>query len=449
MRRARGRGMQVTVESPTALERKLMVQVPEERITGEVDKRLQDLAGSVRIPGFRPGKVPVKVVRQRFGRQVREEVVGEIVQTSLGDAISQEQLRPAGPPTIDPLEFSPGTGVTYTATFDVYPEISRPAVESLQIKRATAEVNETDIDNMLETLRQQRRTWEKVERAAASGDRVVVDFTGSVAGEQIDQGTGEAVPIELGAGRMIPGFEEGLEGIAASESRTLDLVFPENYPNADLAGSAVVFEIDAKAVEQPVLPELDEAFAVSLGVEEGGIEAFRVQVRGNMERELADGVNALTKQRVMEALLAGQSIDLPQTLVDQEAARALDRRRLELSHSGLDPDTLGLEVSMFSEAARRRVSLGLLLAEILKVQGIEVDPERVRERIETIASTYEDEEEVVNWYYSDRERLSDIESNVLEDQVVEWILETAQISDEITSFDEVLKPGQTTPQSSS
>ena len=441
--------MQVTVESPTALERKLKVQVPEERVTGEVDKRLHDLAGSLRIPGFRPGKAPVKVVRQRFGRQVREEVVGELVQSSLGDAIAQERLQPASAPTIDPLEFAPGQGVAYTATFDVYPQVALPALESLEIARPTAEVAEADIDNMLETLRQQRRSWEKVERAAKIGDRVVVDFTGTADGQEIDQGTGEDVPIELGGNRMIPGFEAGIEGMSAEESRTLELTFPDDYPNADLAGCPAVFEISAKAVEEPVLPELDDAFAVSFGVEEGGIEKFRGEVRGNMERELADGLNALTKRRVMEGLLAGQTIDLPQSLVDQEVERAMERRRMELTHSGLDPDALGLEASMFEDAARRRVSLGLLLAEIIKSQAIEVDPERVRERIETIASTYEDEEEVINWYYSDRGRLSDIESNVLEDQVVERILETARVSEEITSFDEVLKPGQTTPQSSS
>ena len=435
--------MQVTVETPTAVERRVRVEIPEARVTGEVDKRLSDLAQSVRMPGFRPGKVPVKVIRQRYGRQVREEVVGEIVQSSLGDAIAQEKLQPASAPTIDPLEFAPGQGVAYTATFDVFPPVNLPPLSSLEISRPVAEVEDADLDRMLETLRRQRITWEEVDRAAASGDRVVVDFEGTVDGEPIEQGRGDEVTIEIGAGRMIPGFEEGLIGGSADVELTLELTFPEDYPSEELAGRPSVFRVKVRKVEQSVLPELDEAFAESYGVVEGAMETFRCDVRGNMERELQDGLRALTKLRVMDALLAGERFEVPRSSVDKEIERAMNQRKLELTHSGLDPEQLGLEPSMFEEQASRRVSLGLLLGEVIKIHDIQVDTERVRERIETIASTYEDANEVISWYYSDRERLSEVESTVLEDQVVEWILERAEVSDDSTSFDEVLKPGQT------
>lgn len=435
--------MQVTVESTSALERRMRVQIPEERVTGEVDKRLGDLAHSASLPGFRPGRAPVKVVRQRFGRQVREEVVGELIRSSLDDALASERLKPASRPTIDPLRASPGEGVDFTVTFDVYPDVSLRPLDSIEIRRPRAAVEESDIDRMVETLRRQRRRWEAVEREARSGDRVVIDYRGSVDGNELERGRGEEVPVELGAGRMIPGFEDGLTGVLTGEEKTLPLTFPEEYADGEVAGKAVEFAVKVHRIEESVLPELDEEFVAGFGVREGGVEAFRTELRGNMERELDDGLRNLTKQRVLEALLEGQDFDLPSGLVDEEIARAMERQQAEFRHSGMDPDRLQLEPSMFEEAARRRVSLGLLMAETVKVHDIQVDPERVRQRIETIASTYEDEAEVINHYYSDPQRLSYIESTVLEDQIVDWILERAQLREEPMSFDQVLSPGQT------
>ena len=435
--------MQVTVESTSTLERRMRVQIPEERVTGEVDKRLGDLARSASLPGFRPGRAPVKVVRQRFGRQVREEVVGELVRSSVDDALASERLKPASRPTIDPLRASPGEGVDFTVTFDVYPDVSLRPLDSIEIRRPRAAVEESDIDRMVETLRRQRRRWEAVEREARSGDRVVIDYRGSVDGNELERGRGEEVPVELGAGRMIPGFEDGLIGVRAGEEKTLSLTFPDEYADGEVAGRAVEFAVKVHRIEESVLPELDEDFVGGFGVREGGIEAFRTELRGNMERELDDGLRNLTKQRVLEALLEGQEFELPSGLVDEEIARAMERQQAEFRHSGMDPDRLQLEPSVFEEAARRRVSLGLLMAETVKVHDIQVDPERVRQRIETIASTYEDEAEVINYYYSDAQRLSYIESTVLEDQIVDWILERAQLREESMSFDQVLSPGQT------
>ena len=435
--------MQVTIEPTEGLERRLKVQIPEDRVQGEVDKRLTNIAQSARLPGFRPGKAPMKVIAQRYGRQVREEVVGEIVQSSFQDAIVQERLRPAGSPTIDPLEWDRGQGVAYTAVFDVYPDISLPPIESLQVKRPEASVSDPDIDGMLERLQTQKRTWEEVKRAAAPGDRIVMDFDGVCEGDARDDLKAEGFAVELGAGQIFKDFEEALMGAEAGKELGLDLHFPSDYRAGELAGKAVNFKVKVHSVEEPVLPEIDDQLARSFGITEGGVERLRAEVRGNMERELQDGIRATTKQRVMEALLAGKELQLPESLVKREVERSMAQRRLELAHSGIDPQQIEFEPSVFEEQSRRRVALGLLIGEIVKENNIRPDPEKVRERIQSIASTYEDPQEVVQWYYSQPERLADVESTVLEDAVVDWILERADVSPDGTSFDELLNPGQT------
>ena len=434
--------MQVTVETTQGLERRLRVEIPEQRIKGEVDKRLGDLARNVRIPGFRPGKAPVRIVARHYGRQVRDEVVGGIVQESLIDALNQEQLRPAATPRIAPLETGAGDGVSYTATFDVFPEISLPQFDSIRIARPVADVADEDVDRMLEALRIQRRTWKTVERAAIPSDRVVVDLEAVVDGEPFDAASETELPVPLDAKRMIDGFEEGLVGTQAGEDRTLELRFPQSYPE-HLAGKPVMFNVKVRRVEESEIPDIDDAFAESFGVAEGGIGALRGQVRADMERELADRLRTVLKQRVMESLLTGDEFDLPESMVRNETERMMQRRHEELSHSGIDQERMEMDSAAFEKPVRRRLSLDLLVAEIIKEHRIELDHARVRARVETIASTYQEPARVLDWYYSDRERLSAIESAVFEDQVVEWILERAQITDEQTSFDQVMNPGQT------
>ena len=432
--------MQVTVETTQGLERRMRVEIPEEKVRGEIDKRLGNLARSVRIPGFRPGKAPVKVVARHYGRQVRDEVVGGIVRESLADALDQEQLRPAAMPHIAPLESA--SGVTYTATFDVLPDISLPQFESIEIARPVATVSDEDIDRMLEKMRVQNRTWQEVERAATSSDRVVVNLEGHVDGEPLEEARAPELPVELDAGRMVEGFEDGLVGVQAGEDRTLELSFPEAYPE-HLAGKPVTFDVKVHRVEEPVLPDLDDEFAERLGVSGGGLESLRNEVRANMERELGDGLRALLKQRVMEALLAGDDITLPESMVRNEVARAMQRRHEELERSGIDPQRIELSPDTFEAPVRRRIALELVVAEIVREHGIELDHARVRTRVETIASTYQEPAQVLDWYYSDRSRLAGIESFVFEEQVVEWVLEHAQVTDEPTSFDRILNPGQT------
>ena len=436
--------MQVTVETTTGLERKLRVDIPEDRIKGEVEKRLGNMVRTARLPGFRPGKAPAKIIAQRFGRQVRNEVVDEITRSSFYDAIMQEKLRPAGTPNIEPVEVKPGEGLSYTAVFDVFPEMAEPSLESLEIVRPQAEVADADVERMLTRLQTQRKTWTAVERSATASDRVIIDFEGSVDGEVSKPASGTGMAVELDAGQMIEGFEQGLIGVSAGKKKVLDLRFPDDYHAADMAGQPVSFKVTVNTVEQSSLPEFDDEFAKGYGIKDGGMDELRSEIRNNMGRELADATQALLKQRVMDSLLSERDIELPEALIAEEQERLLGQRRTEMMHSRIDPNTITLTADMFQAQARRRVGLSLLLAEIIKANDIKPDPERVRSRIETIASTYEDPGEVVGWYYSERERLSDIESTVLEDQVVERILEKAQVSTENLSFDDVLNPGQTT-----
>ena len=438
--------MEVSVEQTKGLERRLKVTLTEDRVTGEVDERVGKMARTVNIPGFRPGKVPVKVVRQRFGKAIRDEVVGELVRNSFQEALTQENLRPAGSPSIDDIQSEPGDGIVYEAKFEVYPEITIPTMESLEVVKPVSSVEDSDVESMISTLRTQRKTWDDVERPAGTKDRVVVDFSSTCENEPITDGKAEKVPVELGAGRMVQGFEDGLVGARAGDDLKLNVTFPQDAPDAKIAGKAAEFEIHVHSVQTPKLPDLDESFFSSLGVGDGSEKSFREEVRQNMERELQEAVRAATKRSVMDSLLSAEVLELPSGLVDEEAERISNQRRMDLVYQGVDPENLTLDRSMFEEDARRRVALGLLLAEIVKSNSMSADPETVRERIETIASTYDESDKVINWYYSNYERLQEIESAVLEDQVVEWVLERANVSEDKSTFDALLNPGQTTLQ---
>ena len=435
--------MEVSVETTTGLERRMNVRVPEDSVSSKVDERLRDMVRTANIPGFRPGKVPLKVITKRYGKAVRDEVVGELVQSSFYDAITKEELRPAGGPVIDPLEAESGAGISYTAVFEVYPTFDLASIEGLAITRPIASVEDSDIDSMIETRRKQRREWNEVERAAAAGDRATIDFAGSIDGEEFDGGTAEDFPLELGSGSMIPGFEDGVTGLSASDEKTIDVTFPEDYGAEHLAGKTAQFAITVKKVEEPVLPEVDDEFVKAFGVGEGTVESFKTEVRGNMERELSNRLRTATKEAVMDQLLESNSLELPNALVDDEAGRLLASRNEELRQQGYEPESLGLTQEMFDEQARRRVALGLLLAEIIRTHELNADPDKVREVVDSIASTFEQPEQVVSYYYSDRSRLAEIESSVLEDQVVDLLLERAQVTEEQRSFDDLMNPGQT------
>jgi trigger factor len=435
--------MQVTVESTGSLERQIKVTVPEERIAAEVQDRLRTLGKTARVHGFRPGKAPMRVLERSYGRQVRDEVVAEVLRASFQDAVVQQALTPAGGPTIRELDAEPGRGLAYTAVFEVYPAVTLPDLSGLKVTRLTAEVTDQDVDAMVMTLRRQRRQWGPAGREAALGDRVVVDYEGRVDGEAVPGGAAQRVPVELGTHRLVEGLEERLVGARAGEEREVAVSFPADHPNAQLAGKTVVFQVKVHEVEAGRLPEVDQDFIRSFGVQEGGEEALRREVRGNMERELRDTLQARVKQEVMDALLAATSLEVPKSLVDAESERLRQQTRDDLVRGGTGASSLQLPLSIFEAQARRRVALGLVLSEVVKASGLRVDPDRVRARVESVSSTYQEPDEVVRWYYADKRRLSEVESVVMEEQVVDWVLDRASVTEHRTSFDAVMKAGQT------
>ena len=425
--------MQVSVETISALGRKMTVQVPAERVESEIDKRLQSLTRTVQLAGFRPGKIPLRVVKQRFGEQVRREVTGEILERSFREAITQEQLKPAGGPRIEPRALGDqDRSLEYTATFEVYPEFEIAPVDTLQIKRPQTEVTDADVDTMIEKLRQQRRTWQAVARVAAQGDRITVDFKGTLAGQPFAGGEGENVAIELGTGRMLAGFEEPLLGTAADDERRFEVTFPQDYFNQELAGQTAHFEVKIKEVAEAHLPEVGTEFARAFGIKDGDVEALRSEVRANMARELKHHQKLWIKNQVMVGLLRLNDIELPQTLVQDET----DRLRHQAGEPGRQSP---LPATLFEDEARRRVGLGLLVGEIIKRNHLKLDQAKVEDILASLAATYEDPQQVVNAYRASREAMINIEAAAMEEQVVEWVLERAQVVNEPMSFAEVAK----------
>lgn len=431
--------MQVSVEATGGLERRMTVNVDEDRIASAVDDRLKNMTHTVKLKGFRKGKVPFKVVKQHYGKQVRDEVVGEVVQSTFYEAVSQEKLQPAGNPNFDDLKNEPGQGLAYTATFEIYPEFELAPMAEQTVEKPVTEIGEADIDKMIETIRKQNVSWQSVEREAKEGDRVTLDFKGMVDGEAFEGGSGEGMQVELGSGRMIPGFEDGLMGAKAGEDRTLNVTFPDNYHVETLAGKPAVFETHINSVEEAVLPEVDAEFAKQLGVESGDLTEMRNEVRANMQRELDERLRAKLKEAVIETLLAANSIDVPKSLVENEERTLLQQMLQNLASQGMQQQDLsGLNPEMFKEQAEKRVTLGLIMSEIVKANDLKVEPEQVKARIREIAAPYEQPEEVVKWYQSDRQRLSEIESLVFEDQVVDWVVDQAKVVEKPVSFDEIM-----------
>lgn len=426
--------MQVSLERKEGLERTLRVDIPADRVQSAVDEKLGQLARNIRLDGFRPGKVPMRVVRNRFGGEVRREVLGELMQSSLQDAITQEELRPAGTPSVEADDTDDG-GVTFRATFEVVPDIEVQGLAGVEIEKPVAEVTESDVDNMVETLRKQRKTFEDVDRPAASGDQIVIDFVGRKDGEAFEGGSGQDTPVELGAGRMIDGLEEGMEGMSAGETRTIDVTFPENYQASELAGETVQFEVTAKAVQEGRLPEVDEEFARGFGIESGSIDELRASLRGNMERELAQTLRGQVKERVLNALLEQNEIEVPSPMVTEEIGRMREQMKQRLG--GQIPDAQ-LGDDMFREEATRRVRLGLLVAEVIRKAEIKADPERVKNQVEEIASSYEDPEQVAQYYFENREALSGVEAMVVEDLAVEHLQAQAEVTEKPSDFDTVM-----------
>ncbi len=433
--------MQVSVESGEGLTKKLLVNLPAERVDAVVDAKLKETARTIRLDGFRPGKVPVRVVRQRFGAQIRQDAYGELIQSSFYEAAEQENLKPVGEPSIELREDEAEGGLAYTATFEVMPEIELADFSAMEIKRPVAEVTDADVDEMIRKLREQRTEWIDVERPAQEGDRVTVDFKGYIDGEAFEGGSAEDVALVLGSGTMIPGFEEGLIGAKAGDEVKLELKFPDDYRVEHLAGKEATFDVTVRSVAEPKLPEVDEEFVKSLGVEDGTEESLRKEVRENMERELKQKMKSRTKERVMEALLEAHDIQVPSAMVQREAEALKQQTQQEMAQSG-QQSAVELPASIFEPQAERRIKLGLIVGEIIRGNEIQVDQARVDEAIAEQAATFEEPQEIIDWYANNPQARASVENVVMEDQAVDWILEQAKVEEENLSFDELVNPKQ-------
>jgi len=433
--------MQVSVETVQGLERKITVEVPAENIQDAVNERLQSISKTARIKGFRPGKIPYKVVQKRFGPQVRNEVLGDVINNSFRDAVVQEKLRPAGSPQIEPVSDldSPDASLpfTYTATFEVYPEFEPRFDSSIKVEKAVVEISDDDVNEMVDNLCKQRTEYVDVDRASVDEDQVVIDFTGSIDGEEFEGGKAESAPLVLGSGAMIPGFEDQLVGVTKGEEKTIKVDFPEQYHASELAGKEASFDITVHAVKEPEVPELDEELVKSFGIEDGKIESLRADIRKNMDRELQQRLDASVKEQVMEGLLELNNIDVPKALIQEEIGRLREQMSGQMPP---DADSSQLPDELFEGEANKRVRLGLVIGEIVRQQEIKADAAAVRQEVETMASTYQEPQQVIDYYYGNPQMLQNIEGLILEKAVTDCVLDSATVENKNSTFKETMNP---------
>ncbi|MDP5148518.1 trigger factor [Rheinheimera baltica] len=435
--------MQVSVETTQGLERQLTITVPADKIDSEVKNRLRDLAKRQRIDGFRPGKAPVSIIQKRYGLAVLQEVAGEQMQRHFYDAIIANKLTPAGSPTFAPGQLEQGKDLEFKATFEVYPEVEVKNLDKIEVNKPVVEIADADLDKMLDTLRKQHAKWEEKKGKAVSGDRVVVDFVGSIDGEEFEGGKATNFTLELGQGRMIPGFEDGILGKKAGEETTVDVTFPAEYHAENLKGKAASFAVTISKVEEQVLPELNDEFATLFGLETASVDALKVEVRKNMERELNQNIKAKVKEQVIKGLLANNDVDVPKALIEGEVD-VLRKQALQRFGNNVDPKQLPeLPASLFEEQAKDRVKVGLLLGEVIKTSELKVDDKKVQALIESVASAYEDPQEVVQYYNSNKELLQSMRNVALEEQAIEVVLASAKVTDQKAAFDEIMNPQAT------
>ena len=431
--------MQVSIESSKGLERQLKIAVPADKIDQEVTGRLQKATKTVSIKGFRKGKVPLKVVKQQYGAGVRQEVIGEIVNSSFYEAIQQVELRPVGQPRIDDIKEAEGQNLEYLAIFEVYPEVKLADLSKVKVTRPVSDISADDVAKMIEVLRNQQATFDVVERAAEHSDQVNIDFVGTQKKEEFAGGSAEAQDLVLGSNSMIPGFEDGLIGASAGDDLVLKLKFPKDYHSEELKGKAVQFAVKVNSVSAKQMPEMNDEFFKLYGVDAGGEEKFREDIQANMERELLNALRTKVKNRVMDQLFTLNKVDVPAALVGNEITQ-LKQQMVQQFGGGQQIDLNMLPDEMFKEKAERRAALGVIVSEVVKVEELTPNEESVRARVDEIASTYEQPQEVVDYYYSKPELLSSVEAVVLEDQVTELVLSKAKVKDETLSYEDAVKP---------
>lgn len=435
--------MQATIEKVSNLERRLNVALPMQEIETEVESRLKRLARSVKMHGFRPGKVPFRLVQAQYGGQVRQEVLGDALQKSFGEAVRQQNLRVAGYPRFEAKQPGSDAGSTdsqveFSATFEVYPEISVGELSAVTIDRPQLEVDDAAVDKTIEVLRKQRVHYHDVQRGAQKGDGVTIDYQGTIDGAPFEGGSAQGHATLLGEGRLLPDFEKAILGMKPGEGREFELVFPEDYHGKEVAGKTARFEVTLHRVQEPHLPEIDKDFAVALGIADGDVAKLRADVKANVEREVRRRVSARVKDQVMKALLEQTAIELPKSLVQMEIERLMEGMRRDLSARGMKPEEIPMPAEAFEPEARKRVALGLIIAELVRRESLAARPEQLKAIVQDYAESYERPEEVVRWYYQSPERLREVESLVLENNVVEWALGRARVQDKATAFDDLM-----------
>ena len=424
---------------PSALERRIDLSVAVEDLNKDIDQRLKRIGKNVKMPGFRPGKVPAHIVKQQYGGQAHLDALSEALEQAFGEAVKTQELRVAGNPKIDPKETESKTHLEFSAVFEVYPEIKLGDLSATEIERVKLEVGANEINNTLDVLRKQRVKYEPVDRAAAKGDRVTIDFLGKKGGEPFAGGQANDYPFVLGEGAMLADFENAVSGMKAGESKSFEMTFPADYMAKEIAGQVVTFDISVKEVRESILPEVDADFAKALGVADGNVEKMRAEIEANLRREVAKRLQSRVKDQVMEALLKTNPIDIPQALVDAEVERLMQAAREDMvQRSGGKMKDFPMQREWFVEQAKRRVALGLILSEAVKVHKLQAQPDQIKKIVEDAAQSYEHPEEVVRWYYAQPQRLAEVEGVALEDNVVAWALSSAKVVDKDIAFDELM-----------
>lgn len=430
--------MQATIEKVSNLERRLNVTLPTQEIEAEVENRLKRLARNVRMHGFRPGKVPFRLVQQQYGGQVRQEVLGDALQKTFGEAIRSQNLRVAGYPRFEPKTGEGEDKVEFSATFEVYPDVELGDISGALIERSVVQVGEAEVDKTIEILRKQRVHYHDTDRGAQEGDRITIDYTGTHEGVEFEGGSGKEHTTILGEGRLLADFEKAVAGLHAGESRTFELTFPEDYHGKDMAGKTASFTVNVKRVEEPHLPQVNAEFAKQLGIPDGDIGKMRADIKANLEREVRRRIQTRTKDQVMKTLLEHAKLELPNSLVDMEIERLMAGMRQDLSGRGLKAEDIPMPREAFEPEARKRVGLGLIVSDLVRQHNLQAKPDQIKAVVKDYAESYERPEEVMRWYYQSADRLREVESLVLEDNVVQWVVSQAKMVEKPGDFDEIM-----------
>jgi trigger factor len=432
--------MEMTLETLGQLERRLHVAVPKAQIEGEIQKRLAQLAKTAKIPGFRPGKVPLKMVAQQYGSQVRSDVISDTVQASLNDAIRTQNLRVAGYPRIEPKQDVAEDEFAFSAVFEVYPEITLGDLSAATINRPVAEVTPADVDRTIEILRRQRTRYEPVTRPAQTDDRVLVDFTGTIDGAEFPGGQARDFAITLGEGKMLPAFETALAGMEAGEQKTFSLTFPADYHGKEVAGKEAQFALTVKSIGEPHLPAVDAEFAKNFGIASGSLDELRTEIAANLRVELQRKIEGVLKDQVMKALQSTAQLTVPKSLVELEAQSLRERTIAELKNRGVQPEQLELSADVFRAQAEERVAFGLILNEVVRQHKLQAQPEQIRALVEEAAQSFEQPDAVIRWHYEQPDRLNEYEVRAVERNVIDWVLQRARVVDQPTAFSALMDP---------